>query len=131
MTSDPISDMLTRIRNANSARKTEVEVPYSNFKHSLAKVLHESGWIKNLDMKTEKNLKFLVIQLKYTPEGEPALSGITRVSKPGQRIYRKNSEIPKFMGGLGTVIVSTSKGIMTDEFARKQKIGGEIICQIW
>ncbi|MBI4049720.1 MAG: 30S ribosomal protein S8 [Candidatus Doudnabacteria bacterium] len=128
---DPVSDMLTRIRNGYSARKAEVVVPYSKFKHSLASALLESGWIKNLQVKTEGSFKSLLIALKYDEQGEPILSGISRVSRPGQRIYRKNSDLPKVMGGLGTVIVSTSKGIMTDATARKQKIGGEIICQIW
>lgn len=128
---DPISDMLTRIRNAYSARKSEVVVPYSKFKHSLAKVLAESGWIKSFQVKEDSKFKSLLIELKYTPYGEPVLSGISRVSRPGQRIYKKNSDLPKVMGGLGTVIVSTSKGVMTDELARKQKIGGEVICQIW
>ncbi|MBI2356299.1 MAG: 30S ribosomal protein S8 [Candidatus Doudnabacteria bacterium] len=128
---DPISDMLTRIRNAYSARKAEVVVPYSKFKHSLSKVLADNGWIKNFQVKDDTKFKSLLIELKYNQEGEPALSGISRVSKPGQRIYRKNSDLPRVLGGMGTVIVSTSKGVMTDSSARKEKIGGEIICQVW
>lgn len=128
---DPISDMLTRIRNAYSARKSEVVVPYSKFKNNLGQVLLESGWIKNLQVKDDAKFKSLLIELKYDASGQPVITGISRISRPGQRIYRKNSDLPKLMGGLGTVIVSTSKGVMTDNVARKQKIGGEIICQIW
>lgn len=128
---DPISDMLTRIRNAYAARKPEVLIPYSNFKHNLAKILLSEGWIKNIDVKGEALQKQLLIQLKYLDSGAPALIGIKRVSKPGQRIYKKTREIPRVLGGFGITIVSTPKGLMTDRGARKQKVGGEIICQIW
>jgi len=128
---DPISDMLTRIRNGYSAKKAEVLVPYSKFKHSLAKVMQDEGWINSLEVKQEaSSMKNILIQLKYKG-GEAAISGIKRVSKPGQRIYSKNSEIPRALGGIGTTIVSTSKGLMTDRIARKQKVGGEVVCQIW
>lgn len=128
---DPISDMLTRIRNAISTRKAEVVVPYSKFKHNLAMVIQQEGWIKTLDVKEEGKFKQLVMQLKYDGDGEPVISGIKRVSTPGQRIYKGNSELPKVMGGMGTTIVSTSRGLMSDKVARKQKVGGEIVCQIW
>lgn len=128
---DPIADMLTRIRNAISTRKADVVVPYSKFKHNLAKVIQEEGWIKTFDVKDEGKLKHLVIQLKYSTDGEPVISGIKRVSTPGQRIYKGNSELPKIMGGMGTTVVSTSRGLMSDKVARKQKVGGEIVCQIW
>lgn len=123
--------MLTRIRNAYASRKTEVVVPYSNFKHNLAKVLMHGGWIRNFEVGNDSKFKNLQLELKYTAEGQPVISGIQRISKPGQRIYKKTTDIPRVMGGLGTTIVSTSKGLVTAENARKQKIGGEIICQIW
>ncbi|MBI4363742.1 MAG: 30S ribosomal protein S8 [Candidatus Doudnabacteria bacterium] len=128
---DTISDMLTRIRNAQAVKKTEVLMPYSNFKHNLGKLLLEEGWIKSIDVKQEKNRKFLLVGLKYTPNGGPAISGIKRVSKPGQRIYSKNNQIPRVLGGFGTTIISTSRGLMTDKKARTNKVGGEVICQIW
>lgn len=127
---DPISDMLTRIRNAYRAKKAEVAMPYSNFKNNLAAVLVKEGWIKAVQTKDQAGMKILVVELKYS-SGEPAIVDIQRVSKPGQRIYAKNTEIPKVMGGFGTTIVSTSKGLMTDKLARKQKLGGEVICQVW
>jgi small subunit ribosomal protein S8 len=128
---DTISDMLTRIRNSLAAKKTEVAMPYSKFKHSLAKVLQQEGWIKNIDIKEEGRIKNLSLVLKYDEAGLPAISGLKRVSKPGQRIYADKTAIPKVLGGLGTTIVSTSKGLMTDKLARKEKVGGEVICQIW
>lgn len=127
---DTISDMLTRIRNAISAKKSEVVMPYSKFKHSLAKLLTQEGWVKNVEVKEEGRLKFLKVELRYD-NGEPAISGIKRVSKPGQRIYSGATELPRVMGGMGTTIISTSKGLMTDKLARSQKVGGEIVCQIW
>ncbi len=128
---DTISDMLTRIRNASLVKKTEVILPYSKFKHSLAKVLASEGWIRAVASKDEGKFKNLVLELKYTPTGLPTISGITRVSKPGQRIYSKTTEIPRSLGGVGTTIVSTSKGLMTDKIARQSGVGGEVICQIW
>src|ERR1051325_11488064 len=107
---DTISDMLTRIRNASAVKKTEVVLPYSKFKHNLAKVLANEGWIKSVSVKDEGTLKALVLGLKYTAEGMPMISGINRVSKPGQRIYSKTAEIPRALGGVGTTIISTSKG---------------------
>lgn len=128
---DTIADMLTRIRNAQAVKKTEVVLPYSKFKHSLATVLVNEGWINSVAVKDEGVLKHLLLQLKYNSDGNPMISGITRVSKPGQRIYSKTAEIPRALGGSGTTIISTSKGLMTDKLARKAKIGGEVICQIW
>lgn len=132
MMTDTISDMLTRIRNALMAKKSEVVLPYSNFKNSLAKVLQAEGWIVKAEVKEETGeFKSLVLHLKYDPTGQPVISGIKRVSKPGQRIYSSTVSIPKVLGGMGTTIVSTSKGLMTDKEARKNKVGGEIVCQIW
>lgn len=128
---DTISDMLTRIRNGLMARKSDVVLPYSNFKHNLAKVLQAEGWIKNVEVKETEGMKNLSLQLKYDPTGSPVISGIKRVSKPGQRIYSNRTAIPRVMGGMGVTIISTSKGLMTDKDARKNKIGGEIVCQVW
>ncbi len=128
---DTISDMLTRIRNALMVQKSEVVLPYSNFKYSLAKVLQSEGWISKVEVKEEEKNKSLALALKYDQVGQPIITGIKRVSKPGQRIYSGRTEIPKVLGGIGTTIVSTSKGLMTDKEARKQKVGGEIVCQIW
>lgn len=128
---DTISDMLTRIRNAALVKKTEVVLPYSKFKHNLAKLLASEGWVRTVAVKEDGKFKNLSIELKYTGNGLPVISGINRVSKPGQRIYSKNTEIPRSLGGVGTTIVSTSKGLMTDKLARKNKVGGEVICQIW
>jgi small subunit ribosomal protein S8 len=141
MNTDTISDMLTRIRNGLLAKKPEVVLPYSNFKHSLAKVLQSEGYIKNVEVsakggttsggKENDGFKNLTLTLKYDQTGVPVISEIKRVSKPGQRIYSGRMEIPSVMGGMGTTIISTSKGLMTDKQARKNKIGGEIVCQIW
>lgn len=129
---DTISDMITRIRNAQMVKKPDVLMPYSKFKHSLAKVLMDEGYVKSVDVKEEQGaFKKLSISLKYTESGEPAITGISRVSTPGQRIYSKNSEIPRALGGAGTTIVSTSKGLMSDSKARKEHVGGEVICQVW
>lgn len=136
---DTISDMLTRIRNGLLARKNEVNLPYSNFKHSLALVLEAEGWIKKVEVSARAALpgrepspfKDLSIQLKYDATGQPIITGLKRVSKPGQRIYSSKQDLPRVLGGTGTTVVSTSKGLMTDKEARKQKVGGEIVCQIW
>ena len=132
MMTDTISDMLTRIRNALMAKKSDVILPYSTFKYNLANVLINEGWIAAVEVKEPAGaMKVLVLQLKYDTTGQPVISGIKRVSKPGQRIYSNRTEIPKVLGGMGTTIVSTSKGLMTDKEARKNKVGGEIVCQVW
>jgi small subunit ribosomal protein S8 len=131
MMTDTISDMLTRIRNGLMAKKPEVVLPYSNFKHSLAKVLQKEGWIASTETTEVDGMKSLALKLKYDQTGEPIISGIVRVSKPGQRIYSNRAAIPSVLGGMGTTIISTSKGLMTDREARKNKVGGEIVCQIW
>ena len=128
---DTISDMLTRIRNALLAKKTEVVLPYSNFKHNLAKVFVSEGWIVKAEMKEAEKFKNLVLSLKYDQVGQPVISGLKRVSKPGQRIYSNRTQIPRVLGGFGTTILSTSKGLMTDKEARKNKVGGEVVCQVW
>jgi small subunit ribosomal protein S8 len=130
MFTDPIADMLTRIRNAASAKKSEVELPYSKLKHSLAEILKNEGYVADSSVK-EGRLKNLVIKLKYDDRGDAVISGIKRVSKPGQRIYVPTDKVPRVNGGLGISILSTSRGLMTDKEARKQKAGGEVICQVW
>lgn len=128
---DTISDMLTRIRNAIMAKKAEVLVPYSNFKHSLAKLLVEEGWVASAKLKEEGSVKNIIISLKYSSVGDSVITGIKRVSKPGQRIYSRIDKIPKVRGGMGITILSTPQGLMSDKNARSKRVGGEIICQIW
>lgn len=130
MNTDPISDMLTRIRNAIAAQKTELVLPYSKFKHSLANVLLTEGFISGVN-ELPGRVKMLQINLKYDASGEPVISGLKRVSSPGQRIYLPVAKIPRTNGGFGITVVSTSKGLLTDKQARKDKVGGEVICQIW
>lgn len=130
MFTDPISDMLTRIRNGAAAHKTDVLMPYSKLKHSLANILAREGFIAGVEV-IEGSLKQLSVKIKYSSDGETVVTGIQRVSKPGQRIYVPMDRIPRTNGGLGVTILSTSKGLMTDKEARKQKYGGEVICQIW
>src|SRR6185312_2274234 len=129
MFTDPISDMLTRIRNAAATRKSEVVMPYSKLKHNLANILHKEGYVAGVKVR-EGALKELEITLKYDGS-ESVLTDFKRISKPGQRIYVPMDRIPRANGGLGITILSTSKGLMTDKEARKQKYGGEVICQIW
>lgn len=128
---DPIADMLTRIRNANNARHTSVDIPASNIKKEIAKILLEEGYIKNLDVIEDEKQGMLKIELKYAESGQRVITGLKRISKPGLRVYVKCDDVPKVLGGLGTAIISTSKGIITDKEARKEGVGGEVICYIW
>lgn len=133
MMTDPIADMLTRIRNANVAMHDSVVMPGSKLKGALADILKQEGYIegfaiKEIDGKPGKSLE---IQLKYSPERKRVISGIQRVSKPGLRVYSRAEAVPRVLGGLGVAVLSTSKGLMTDREARKQKMGGEIICYVW
>lgn len=130
MYTDPISDMLTRIRNAVAARKADVVLPYSKFKANLAKLLVREGFLTGFEEGLEPK-KILKIQLKYGSDGQELISGIKRISKPGQRIYLSYNKLPRTNSGFGLTIVSTSKGLMTDRQARKEKMGGEVICQVW
>lgn len=131
MFTDPISDMLTRIRNATAVHKDTVSVPYSKMKHSLAEVLSKEGFIGAVTVQgSTAPTKTIEIALKYVGD-EPVIIGIKRVSKPGQRIYAPVDDIPRANGGMGITILSTPKGIMSDREARKQKAGGEVLCQIW
>ncbi len=131
MFTDPIADMLTRVRNAASAKKAEVLLPYSKLKHSLADILLAEGYVAGVAVKENGKFKEISIVLKYDHSGDPVIRGIKRISKPGQRIYTQMTLIPKSNGGIGVTILSTSRGLMTDKQARKQKYGGEVICQIW
>lgn len=128
---DPISDMLTRIRNALMAQKREVVLPYSRFKQNLGEVLVREGWLERGEVVEDGKFKSLRLHLKYDPTGLSVISGISRISKPGQRIYAKNSKFPPLRFGKGITIVSTSQGLMTDKEARRAKVGGEVVCQIW
>ncbi len=130
MFTDPIADMLTRIRNAAQAHKTELVLPYSKFKASLAAVLAKEGFISGFS-EVEEQHKALQINLKYDQSGASVIAGIKRVSKPGQRIYLPAAKIPRTNSGFGITVVSTPLGLMTDRQARKVKVGGEIICQVW
>ena len=128
---DTIADMLTRIRNANQMRYEEVKVPASNIKKEIAKILKEEGFIKDYKIDSDNTQGTIILTLKYTDKKERVITGLTRISKPGLRVYAKNDEIPKVLNGLGIAIISTSKGIMTDKEARKQNIGGEVLAYIW
>ncbi|MBL8030109.1 MAG: 30S ribosomal protein S8 [Candidatus Doudnabacteria bacterium] len=130
MFTDPISDMLTRIRNALSAKKDSLVLPFSKYKLNLAKLLVQEGFISGVS-ELEGEQKMLNITLKYSDKGESVISGIKRVSKPGQRIYLPVENLPRTNSGLGLTVISTSKGLMSDRKARKEKVGGEIVCQIW
>jgi len=130
---DPISDMLTRIRNANVAMHDDVRMPSSKQKLALAGLLEKEGYITSFSEADngDKPGKTLTIEMKYSPERARVISGLTRISKPGLRIYRKRDEIPRVQGGLGVAIVSTNKGLMSDREARKNRMGGEILCFVW
>ncbi len=130
--SDPIADMLTRIRNANMAEKVSVEVPSSKIKIEIAKLLKSEGFVSDYSIiKIDENKPSLAINLKYTADREPIIQGLQRVSKPSCRKYVNGDEVPRVLGGIGIAILSTSKGVITDTEARKQNIGGEILCYIW
>lgn len=128
---DPIADMLTRIRNGNNAKHETVDIPASNMKKAIANILLEEGFIKGFDVIEDGKQGILRIQLKYGKDNEKIISGIKRISKPGLRVYVKSDEIPRVLGGLGIAVLSTSKGIITDKVARKEGVGGEVICYIW
>ena len=128
---DTIADMLTRIRNANQMRYETVEVPSSNIKKEVAKILKEEGYIKDYKVKDDNTGGTIVLTLKYTDKKERVITGLKRISKPGLRVYAKAEEVPKVLHGLGIAIISTSKGIMTDKKARKENIGGEVLAYIW
>lgn len=130
--SDPIADMLTRIRNANTAKHDTVDIPASKMKLAIADILLKEGYVKAVDVVEEGNYKTIKITLKYgANKNEKILTGLKRISKPGLRVYASKDELPKVLGGLGTAIISTNKGVLTDKEARKQNVGGEVLAFIW
>ena len=130
--SDPIADMLTRIRNANTAKHDTVDVPASKMKIAIADILLDEGYIATYDIVEDGNFKTMHITLKYgADKNEKVISGLKRISKPGLRVYANSEEMPKVLGGLGTAIVSTNKGVITDKEARKLGVGGEVLCFVW
>jgi small subunit ribosomal protein S8 len=128
---DPIADMLTRIRNANAMKYKEVSMPVSKVKTEIAKILKDEGFIEDYKVSKDGDFGKLVLTLKYTNKKERVITGLKRISKPGLRVYAKSNEVPKVLNGFGIAVVSTSRGIMTDKEARKQNLGGEIMAYIW
>ncbi len=131
MTSDPIADMLTRVRNALSARHPKVDVPGSKLKIEIARILKEEGYITNYKLAEEGVKKVIKIYLKYTPGNQPVISHIERLSRPGCRVYIGSKEVQRVLGGMGINILTTPKGVMTGAAARREGVGGELLCQIW
>ena len=130
--SDPIADMLTRIRNANTAKHDTVDIPASKMKLAIADILLKEGYVKAVDVVEEGNFKTIKITLKYgAKKNEKILTGLKRISKPGLRVYASKDELPKVLGGLGTAIISTNKGVLTDKEARKENVGGEVLAFVW
>jgi small subunit ribosomal protein S8 len=128
---DPIADMLTRIRNASSARHKELSLPSSRVKREIARILAEEGFIDGFETRPNGPQDELVVRLKYVEGRTPVVTGLKRISKPGLRVYARKTEIPRVLGGLGLAILSTSHGIMTGNQARKQSLGGEVLCYVW
>jgi small subunit ribosomal protein S8 len=131
MMTDPIADMLTRIRNGLQSRHAAVEMPASKLKSAIAEVLKDEGYIKGFQTTGEGATKTLKVELRYVGKNEPVLSGLKRISKPGLRVYSAATDIPRVFGGLGVAIISTSRGVMSGAQARKMRVGGEIICHVW
>lgn len=128
---DPVADMLTRIRNANDAKHESVEVPASNMKKAIAQILVDEGYVKAFTVTEDGKQGMMKLTLKYGPNKAKVIQGIKRVSKPGLRVYASSEEMPKVIRGMGIAIVSTSKGVMTDKSARKQNVGGEVLAYVW
>ncbi|MBI5089378.1 MAG: 30S ribosomal protein S8 [Actinobacteria bacterium] len=133
MLTDPIADMLTRIRNANTAMHDEVKMPCSKQKVALATILQKEGYIKGFTVapSTKGPGEVLTVSMKYSPDRHRTISGLRRISTPGLRVYRKGKEVPRVLGGLGVAVLSTSQGLMTDRDARKRNVGGEVLCYVW
>tara|TARA_B100000945_G_C20424722_1_gene619781 strand:+ start:2657 stop:3052 length:396 start_codon:yes stop_codon:yes gene_type:complete len=131
MNTDPISDFLTRIRNANLVGKENVEVPYSKVKSNISEILKNEGLIESYTINSEDKFKKISLNLSYKNEGTPRINGLRRISKPGLRVYSRKGEIPRYFGGLGVTIVSTSNGIMSHKEAWKNRLGGEVMCVVW
>ncbi len=128
---DPIADLLTRIRNASTAKHPNVDIPASNMKKAICQILVEEGFVRNMQVIEDKKQGIIRVTLKYQENGSPVIAGLRRVSKPGYRIYSSCEDMPKVMRGLGTAIISTSKGVMTDKAARKASVGGEVLAFVW
>ena len=133
MLTDPIADMLTRVRNANTAMHDEVRMPSSKQKIALAQILQKEGYVEGYEVSpSPKGVgDVLTIKMKYSPDRDRTISGLRRISTPGLRVYRKASDVPRVLGGLGVAVLSTSHGLMTDREARKRKVGGEVLCYVW
>ena len=128
---DPIADMLTRVRNANSVYHEKVEIPGSKIKQAIAGILKEEGFIKDFEVINDDKQGVIRVSVKYGPNREKIITGIKRISKPGLRVYAKKEELPRVLGGLGIAIISTSQGVMSDKEARRKNLGGEVIAYIW
>lgn len=131
MMTDPIADLLTRLRNAQAAHHVTTSIPYSRLKENILRVISEEGYVHSCEVIGEGTRKQLVVALKYTGQNEPVISGLRRVSKPGRRVYRGYDELAKLKPGMGYAILSTPRGVMTDKNAREARIGGEVLCQVW
>jgi len=131
MITDPIADMLTRIRNAQAVKKSEVLIPFSKLKFELAKILKHENYIEGMEKQEEAKFPQLKIVLKYNENNQPAISNIKRVSKPGKRIYVNKNKIPTVLNNLGILVISTSSGLMTNKEAKRKGLGGEILCEVW
>ncbi|MCI3926346.1 30S ribosomal protein S8 [Paenibacillus sp. TRM 82003] len=129
--SDPIADMLTRIRNANTVRHETVEIPASKIKREIAEILKQEGFVRDAEFVEDNKQGIIRLFLKYGQNNERVITGLKRISKPGLRVYAKSTELPRVLGGLGIAIISTSKGLMTDKAARQSKSGGEVVCYVW
>ncbi len=128
---DPVADLLTRIRNGLASRKAYVEIPSSKLKVEIAKLLKEEGYVLNFKVTEDSKQGILRVDLKYAPDGKPAIDGIQRASRPGRRAYVAKDGVKPVLGGLGVSILSTSRGVMTDKAARKEGVGGEVLCRVW
>jgi small subunit ribosomal protein S8 len=131
MMTDPIADMLTRIRNASKAKHEKVDIPSSKLKIEIAKILKDEGFVKNVKLVKDRRQGLIRVYLKYSDDEIPVIQGLKRISKPGRRVYAGNDNIPKVLAGLGTAILSTPKGIQTGKQAKKDNVGGEVICHVW
>ncbi|PSL42541.1 SSU ribosomal protein S8P [Salsuginibacillus halophilus] len=128
---DPVADMLTRIRNANTVRHDKLELPASNLKKEVAEILKQEGFIRDVEYVEDSKQGVLRLFLKYSPQNERVISGLKRISKPGLRVYAKSDELPRVLNGLGIAVISTSHGVMTDKEARKNQVGGEVLAYVW
>ncbi|MDD4285650.1 MAG: 30S ribosomal protein S8, partial [Eubacteriales bacterium] len=128
---DPVADMLTRIRNANTAGHASVEIPASKMKKNIAEILVKEGYIKGYELVEDDKQGIIKVQMKYGADKQKVISGIKKISKPGLKVYAKSSDVPKVLGGLGVAIISTSNGLITDKEARSLGVGGEVICYVW